>query len=334
MHEPSVALIGPGNVGKALQAQIAEADWNLKYVVRQSGVFNAQGELIKSDAKLDGLPPVDLTFISTPSKPIERNFIDYYTHYGIPVVSSAKWTLSCEFGDVRERKHLIGHYAMVGGGTTMVPWISDRTRGRRDVTMHGVLNGTMCFILDQIDREKRSLGQAVKRAQDLKYVEPGATLPLEVIRQEVKDTGFKAGVISNLSFDLPEPMCAEKIGPFRPFGQDQLDHVVAEAHERRYIVSFLPESAHDEPDIIGGFEHTLSNGMRISAGFKNIRRNPLLTNLVLQDANNAVITIEGPNGRDGIYMGPSGPGAGPDETANAMMINARKLMWDLYKRRC
>ncbi len=336
MHEPSVALIGPGQVGTALQQQIAEAGWDLKYTVRRSGIFNEHGELVEPRLERipdTALPYVDLVFNCTPSTSAEYGYINYYTGLSTPVVSSAKWTLSCEFDAVRDRLHLIGPDAMVGGGTGMLDWIRDRMRGRRDVVMHGVLNGTMCFILDQMDREKLSLGQAVERARVLHYAEPGATSPLEVIVGEIKDTSYKSGIVSNLCLELPVSMCAEKIEKFRPFGQDQLDHVVSEAHDRRYIVSFLPEGARDEPDIIGGFEYQLSNGMRISAGFKNVRRNPLLTNLVLQNANNAVLTLEGPNGRNGVYMGPSGPGAGRNETAGAMMANARKLRKNLHNRR-
>lgn len=329
----SVAVVGPGNVGKALISQIAEANWKLSYTMSRQGIHDHDGTLLTTTHDMDHpkVPKVDLAFITTPSTEVEHNYVNYYTNVNIPVVSSAKWVLSCRFGSMRRKLHLIGPYAMAGGGTTTLPWVVDRMRGRKNVTMHGVLNGTMCFIFDQMDREKRTLDQAVERARKLGYAEPGASSPLGIIQGEIKDTGYKAGVISNLCLDLPVYMCAEEIDTFRPFGEEELARVVAEAHERRYIVSFLPEGARDEPDIIGGFEHRLSNGLRISAGFKNVRRNPVYSNLILTDANNAVLTHEG---RNGIYLGPSGPGAGLHETAGAMMINARRMIKDLYNRHC
>lgn len=336
MSPLSVAVAGPGKVGTALIQQIEEAGWKLEYTIPRVGIYNAYKELILPSHELDHpkLPRVDLVFVTTPSSPVEHYYLAHYTRTDTPVVSSAKYTLSCRFDSVRRKIRYIGYYAMVGGGTCMIDWIRDRMRGRRDVTMHAVLNGTLCFIFDQMDREKLSLGQAVERAQRLGYAEPGATFPLGVIMGEIRDTALKGGVVSNLCLDLPSSMCAEKIDEFRPFAEDELAQVVEEAHERRYIVSFLPEGTRTETDIIGGYTHQLSNGMRISAGFKNVRRNPLLTNLVLQNANNAVLTCEGPDGRNGVYMGPSGPGAGPHETAGAMVIHARKMMKNLFNRHC
>lgn len=231
MDKLSVALVGPGKVGSALKQQIAEAGWELPYVVRQAGVFTPAGEILSKRPEFDEMPPVDLTFITTPSKPIEHSYIDHYTYRNIPVVSSAKFTLSSMFDSVRERKHLIGPYAMVGGGTAMLPWIKDRLRGRRNVVMHGVLNGTFCFEWDQMDRERLSYGQAVKRAQKLGYAEPDAESLLDSAVVETRDTAYKSGIISNLCLDLPAPMCADKIEGFRPFGQKELNQVVDEAHE-------------------------------------------------------------------------------------------------------
>jgi homoserine dehydrogenase len=335
-------VVGLGNIGKVLKTKInALPDWKVIATVSKRSVFDGTtGNLIREftpdafhvylrDVAGDGKPVV--VFLAIPSQnggEAAGAYIEQAVACNVPIVTCEKGALSHQFALFADKLDKIGYSATVGGGTRILPSLMERMNGRRDVVLHGVVNGTLNFIFNEMDHAGSSFGTAVEKAQALGYAEPGASEGVDILNGEMSDTVMKTSILFNICMNTGTYMNPDSIAVLK-INQSILSHLIREASVRRYIVSLFPPEFDGElppeKDIIGGFRYDIS-GWRIRAGFQRTDSDPLFRGRLPMGANNAVITCEGKGGEDGIYVLGNGPGAGPKPTTASMLGDARKLL--------
>ncbi|HEY4498551.1 MAG TPA: hypothetical protein VJH94_00635 [Candidatus Paceibacterota bacterium] len=315
-----VALIGFGMINKAVKAKIDQmSGWVVETVIRKSSLGEQHSFHMS-----------DIAFLAIPTEnggDTARQYIAQSLAMGIPIVTCEKGALSHHFDKFLRNFDKLGYSATVGGGTRLLPSLRERLNGRKDVIVHGVVNGTLNFIFSAMDNDSDSLGAAVKKAMKLGYAEPGAESALDVLNGEMMDTVMKTAIIYNTCMRLGKSMNAGDV-KIVALDSKNLARLVREVSVRRYVVSFLPQSKdgeEDSADIIGGFSYSI-DGWKIRAGFVRTDSDPLFRSRLPAGANNCIITCEGVGGEDGIYVLANGPGAGPEPTASSMMSDARKLL--------
>ena len=331
MHDTNVVLIGRGLIGQALYERVEEQyGWNVIRVIERGAYSGVSGsgrfnEKMSVASKL--IPKeTDLVFLAIPTfddGTTALRYIEYCVEHSIPVVTCEKGSLSYNFSKLEPYLDRIGYSATVGGGTRLLPYLNERLKGRRDVVIHAVINGTLNYIFDEISRAGRSFGEAVEEAKRLGYAEPGASSPLELVRGEIKDTTMKATVLFNICLKQSIALHPGKM-TVRSFESKDLSKLISEGLNRRYIVTFTPESSGKNDDVIGGYSAKV-DGWRVNAGFQRIDSNPLFRDWLPKGVNNSILTYEGPYGEDGIYT-LTGPGAGPKPTTSSMMRDALRLL--------
>jgi len=213
----------------------------------------------------------------------------------------------------------------------MLPHMLDRLNPR--VTqIHVVPNGTVNYIVHGIDGGETP-GQMIDQAVTLGYAEPGTTDHLDVLNGEVVgDIPNKAAILYNAgirrALGLERIITPDDIDA-SPLTLDSFDQLIAEAGDRRFILSFLRgvHAEKEEQDVIAGFRTgEFDEGWVITGGFRKIGSNPLFKrHLRVPGAWNAILTAEGPDESDGVFP-LAGPGAGPGPTAAAMVQDARHLI--------
>jgi len=328
--KPQIAIIGYGNIGKELGRRITEAEWDLKYLIEYDGVFKEN-----IDNKIDELQnypkykdDIDLAFLAIPALgdgKIAHDFIQTFTTNGTPIVTCEKGALSKYYTSLEQHLNKIGYSATVGGGSRMLPYAQERMNPQV-MEIHAIVNGTLNFIFNGVGNG-REVSEVVQEAQKLGYSEPGADNVLDVINGEATgDVPKKTAILCNilgLTKKETQPVIQTITDVHNPLTEKELKKLMAEARDRRYIISLTKQQL--EEDIINGFATTLASGWHVNGGFKKISENPHYSRLVLPGVNNALMMIEGKDGKYGTSL-ISGPGAGAGPTANSMMIDAYKLL--------
>ena len=315
-----VGIIGAGQIGSELHSRVKARGWEVKVVLNEYGIFKDLNEKIDelSNHK-EHLKDLDIVFLAIPTFDDGKTAFGYMSlllERGIPIVTCEKGALSNYFSELKGSLNRIGYSATVGGGTRMLRYIESMA-GNKEKEFHAILNGTLNYIFDEISRG-RSLGEVVGEAKRLGYTEPGANDPLEIINKEsAQDLPMKAAIFFNLCRLGSDCVRAKDINPHR-IKESELDRLVKEAMNRRYIVSFMRKKPKE--DMVGGFSYQIGD-WNISAGFKNINENPLFSKLVSSGVNNSILICEGEYGIDGTYT-LNGPGAGPKPTTASMMKDA------------
>ena len=321
----SAGFIGRGNIGSELYKRLnqkVESTW----IMDSKNIYIHEKEIEKSCQFEEYLKKSQIIFIAIPTLDKGQTALKYIEkslENNIPVVTCEKGALSNYFYNLEDfiKEEKIGYSATVGGGSRLLNYLEERA-GPQIEEIHAVVNGTLNYIFDQVSRG-RSLGEVVKETQKLGYAEPGATHPIEVINKEATvDVPMKASILFNICNLTEKRMKAIDIKTHQ-IKDSELIRLSKEAINRRYIVS-ISRKQNNEEDTIWGFKHEI-NGWHISAGFKHIEDNPLFKELIPNGVNNAVLISEGKFGSYGSYK-ISGPGAGPEPTANSMIIDARKIL--------
>lgn len=324
---PRIGIIGAGNIGSEIYKRVKLLSWDVNCIVDIDGIYKELpkkekiGELTELKKYIKGL---DILFLAIPTFDDGKtafNYIQTSLDEGVPIVTCEKGALSNYFSELEldVNKHKIGYSATVGGGSRLLRYLQERV-GPNVEEIHAVVNGTLNYIFDQISKG-RSLGEVVNETQTLGYAEPGTTNPLEVINKEATgDVPMKTSILFNVCNLVEKRIKASEI-IVHPIKSSELKKLVEEAINRRYIVSITRYDNKEE--VIGGFKSKL-NEWYISAGFKNINKNPLFRELIPSGVNNAILISEGQYGN---YI-LSGPGAGAGPTANSMIIDAKKILKD------
>lgn len=331
-------VIGYGTIGKPLVLRLKAKGYSIKGVVRKGGLLSEDANTHSGKFSPGMIEPFvgskhggGAIFLATPSEPggeVARDYIVAGLAAGAKVITCEKGAIGEHFDIFREdiENNRIGYSATVGGGTRLLPVLRDRLRGRKDVTAHVVLNGTLSFLFHSMHHDGDSLGAAVRKAIKLGFAEPGAESDLDVVNGEMRDTVLKTSILYNLCMRSSKTLKPSDIS-LHTLGEQELMRLIHEVAVRRYIVSFLPPGTKNgvSEDVIGGFCVGI-DGWRIRGGFHRTDSDPLFNGRLPTGANNCVITSEGVNGEDGIYMLCNGPGAGPEPTTSAMIADAERLL--------
>ncbi len=349
----SVGIIGKGNIGKEVYRRVVSKGWDVKWVADSNGFFCGEHRATLDDysAFLKGLDVVFLAIPTMDSGETAYNYIRSCLNANVPIVTCEKGALSNYFSELEEAvksrkshshhfllEQMLGYSAAVGGGTRMLPYLSERNSSRIE-EIHAVINGTLNYIFDELSLGK-NLEETVQETQRLGYAEPGAKSALEVLNKEAAgDIPMKAAILFNHSNLAAERIRAEDIS-VKSIEPRQLSDLMNEAKHRRYIVSIIKQKTdvnnadgnreyskredRVEREIIGGFEYQAGD-WHLSAGFREISENPLFCLFIPHGVNNALLIAEGEEGKDGVYV-LTGPGAGSSPTAAAMLRDAEKIL--------
>lgn len=318
-----IGIIGKGKIGSEIYRKTHSLNWDTKFILDVGGIYkNLEEKIDNFENYKDYCKDLDVVFLAIPTLDDGKtafDYIDFLLKENIPVITCEKGALSNYFSELEKKLDKIGYSATVGGGTRLLRYLEERINPEIE-QMHAVVNGTLNYIFDEISRG-RSLGEVVEETKKLGYTEPGAESPLDVINKEsTEDVPMKSSILFNICKLTQRYMKAKEVIPHK-LGELELKRLIKESNNRRYIVSISREN--DEEDTIGGFKHKIGDWI-ISAGFKNIRENPLFLRLVPNGVNNSVLVYDGKYGIDGTYM-LSGQGAGVCPTTSSMIKDAIKL---------
>ncbi len=317
-----VGIVGAGLIGSALIERADERGWEVGFVARRSGVYRGNERLCDLKNYANYLDGVDAAFLAIPTLDDGRTAFDYmesFLQHGIPVVTSEKGAMSNYFAELEPFLGRIGYSATVGGGTRLLRYLGEM-KGNNVREIHGVVNGTLNYIFDQISRG-RSLGEVVEETRKLGYAEPGARDPVDIVNGEFHDVTMKTCILFNSCGLVDERMRARDIG-YTKISDDDLKRLVREASDRRFIVSIT--KGEENNGMVGGFNYSI-DGWNVSAGFRSVQENPLFQQLIPSGVNNALMIVEGEYGSDGTYV-VKGQGAGAKPTTSSMMKDAERLM--------
>jgi len=91
------------------------------------------------------------------------------------------------------------HFSFTSSAGGAIPWLSSLKRAKRSddiVSVHGIVNGTSNYILDNMANGKLSFADALKAAQDLGYAEADPSADIKGY-----DTMRKCVISANIAFD-------------------------------------------------------------------------------------------------------------------------------------
>ena len=324
-----VAIVGMGRIGLELYRRAKSRELDIVFMLDVDGMYKDPlkkekiGNFEDYKKQTDSL---DLAFLTIPTSDNGETAYNYMNHFlslSTPIVTSEKGALSNHFSelDFAIKNGMIGYSATVGGGTRLLNYLEGRVTTQVE-EIHAVVNGTLNYIFTGLS-EGRSLGEVVEETKKLGYAEPGADNPIDVINKEATgDVPMKTSILFNICNLTKERMRARDVKTHK-IDDSELGRLIEESVRRRYIVSITKYNNHEE-DVIWGFKHNVGEWY-ISAGFKDLKKNPLFKKLVPNGVDNAVLISEGRHGIDGNYV-LSGPGAGPGPTTASMMRDAVKIL--------
>lgn len=116
---------------------------------------------------------------------------------GKPVITANKAVLAERWEEFKPfiTKGLVYFEASVMAGTPAIEPLTGSLRGSQPLEMHGILNGTCNYIIDQLEQGK-PYEKALKEAQELGYAEADPSLDVGGF-----DTAHKLTLLARLSFD-------------------------------------------------------------------------------------------------------------------------------------
>jgi len=317
---PKIGIIGHGRIGSELSKRVKEKKFEV-IIADLSGIYTLERKKLDTLSNwLKYFRKVDIACLCIPTLDDGRTAFHYMKallRENVPVVTAEKGALANYFPELKLWLDKIGYSATVGGGTRMLGWLKDRISTHIE-EIHLVINGTLNYIFHQLS-EGRSLHQVIEMAKELGYAEPKAKTPLEVINAEANgDIPRKTAILINVC-NLGE--IREKEISVVPFSEKDLEILMREAKNRRYIVSISQKELKEE--VIGGFKFKI-NKWYITAGFKRLNSHPLFSYLRLPKVDNGVVI----SGLEGRYF-LCGPGAGAIPTVCAGVIkDIEKLIKD------
>lgn len=329
MKKISVGIIGKGIIGSEVYRKANSKEWNVNWVAGSKGIFSDLSEdrkLAECEDYASCLGGLDAVFLAIPTLDTGETALRYINTIldaGVPVITCEKGALSNYYSELEEaiESYKMGYSATVGGGSRLLRYLQERI-GPQVQEIHAVVNGTLNYIFEGLSRG-RSLGEVVEETKKLGYAEPGAKHPLDVINKEaIGDVPMKASILFNVCNLTDERMRARDVS-VKVIELSQLNRLIKEAANRRYIVS-ITRDENNEEDVILGFKHLVGDWY-VSAGFKRTENNPLFSKLIPSGVDNAILTSEGEFGKDGSYV-LMGPGAGPGPTALSMIMDAEKIL--------
>lgn len=335
-------IVGYGRIGRELKIQAESVGYQVvayttsKRITMYTGHsedFEVPGDPTSIRAKLVPFckkEDVQLAFFAIPSGgdgSDELNLMRPFLTNRIPVVTAGKAAMANQFNALENDIHLIGCDASVGGGTGFLPTLDQCiiANDRSPITIKGVLNGTMNYILSGI-WEGRPMHAVLREAIDLGYAEPFAEGQkpdaLTVFRDEIGDVTKKVAITVNrglrqsIGFSiLPNDIRATDLT------EKALMRYAQENARMKYVVQistedFTPIVDEKAPGSISLHQAAL----HIVGGFCHVPAGSPLDGWLPHGVGNAFKISQG-----GGEILLSGEGAGPRATARRMVLNANRL---------
>jgi len=310
-----IIVIGNGAIAKHLSVRLKSSGHCVYFYVRT--------ELFEEVLNQEKPQAVFLTISTLDKGEAARDYILKCIAFNIPVITCEKGSLAYHANVLKPHLNQIGFSATVGGGTRMLKYVQCRHLEDKVVEIHAVVNGTLNFILDEMRRGGRSLGEACKEAGKLGYAEPGASDPLSLINGELKDVRMKVCVLFNTVLAKQKLVTPDEFGLLE-LSTDDLERLNEEGGDYRLVVSFSNHKLTKEYSRFGKqFGLHFIDGWHITGEFRQITQASQLSWLP-GGVGNAIHIIEGELGSGGKYT-LSGPGAGHEPTTSAMLADFSEL---------
>lgn len=315
-----IGIIGAGNVGSELYRRAAAMGWDVKFVLKSSGVYRNLADGMDSAENYDAyIHGIDVAFLAIPTIDDGKtafNYLSCLLENGVPAVTCEKGSMSNYFSELQKWKGRIGYTATVGGGTQMLKFLGQMACAQTN-GVYAAVNGTLNYIFDRLSKGG-ALEAVANEARMLGYAEPGASAPLDIINTEAtRDVPMKAAILYNvLTRDL-KCMRAKDIAAVK-IAEPELKQLVEVCNNKRYVVSITRDEIQE--DAMFCFKHK-AGGWFISACFMDLSKNPVISRMATCGADNALLLDQG---MDGLYL-MFGPGAGAGPTAASMISDAIEL---------
>ncbi|WP_243029831.1 homoserine dehydrogenase [Thermus altitudinis] len=245
MEEVKIALLGGGTVGSAFYALVQErlADFQaLGYAPKFLGV------LVRDRAKprpipeelLRAEPPdllqADVVVEAMGGVKTPLALVLPALEAGIPLITANKALLAEAWEALRPyaEEGLIYHEASVMAGTPALSFL-ETLRGSRLLELHGILNGTTLYILQEMEKG-RTYGEALLEAQRLGYAEADPTLDVEGI-----DAAHKLTLLARLLVDPGFPFSEVQTQGITRLTPEALQRAQGQGERVRLVASLYGE---------------------------------------------------------------------------------------------
>ncbi len=315
-----VGLIGAGIVGHEVYQRAERKGWHIAFVERSDGVYRTLDKHSERISDAVRSEPIDLAFLQIPTfddGSTAYRYIRTFVDRGIPIVTAEKGASAHYARELAPFSHLLGNTASVGGGTRMLRHVEGYPRESLH-ELHAIVNGTTNYSMDGLAK-KKSIAEVIQNASALGYTEPGAHDPLNVFNQEVaSDIPMKTSILWNTA-RLTEEIITPHMLRGQKLSSEELEQLISEAAEHRYIVSFTPFPLEEET--LGGFTY-VSGSWHIQGGFRKLRNSLERTHLCVPGVSNTLVILN----RDRQFYSVTGPGAGAVPTVETMMSDAKEIL--------
>jgi homoserine dehydrogenase len=161
---------------------------------------------------------------------------------GIPVVTANKALLAEAWAELRPfaEEGLLYHEASVMAGTPALSLL-ETLRGSELLELHGILNGTTLYILQEMERG-RTYGEALREAQRLGFAEADPTLDVEGI-----DAAHKLTLLARLFIDPAFPFQGVEARGITALTPEDLERARERGERVRLLASLYGEGGGGGP---------------------------------------------------------------------------------------
>lgn len=213
MKTVKVGIVGFGTVGRATaellaaNAQAIEARSGVRLAVtavcRRSPIsaesLPAGARAVSDWREVVGAPDVDIVVETMGGNGVARDIVGHALRAGKPVVTANKSLIAThadEIFSVAAQQGLpLGIEATAAGGIPIVRALRDSASGDRVLSLYGILNGTVNYILSRMESEGLDFAAALAEAQRAGYAEADPTLDIDGF-----DAREKLCILSRLAF--------------------------------------------------------------------------------------------------------------------------------------
>lgn len=319
-----IGIIGLGKIGREVGRQAYDEGWEVVATANSKRVYVAGRELpytLQLLAESFSGAGIKVVFLCIPSNQPEtaKEYLVGLTSRGVPVVTAEKAGIARYWPEtVGEYPFCINYDVAVGGGSGILAFMREHARAGRGRfrEMHAIVNGTINFVLWCMDELGSDLSSALETAAREGLTEPnGARDALGVLNGEMDDVAQKMTIILNdCGIRGEKPV---RIGEVVPKPITATDMENRSRHDRLvFSIVRAPRAIHSQFFVkeFGDFV--------VSLGFHGVQ-NPLYHRLAVPSKENAAVVYYE---NEPLPYFAGGPGAGPRETARAMIRGAERLV--------
>ena len=334
----NVMVVGRGTMGKPLHARLVQEGFSVTSVGRRDVLVGDTHHDISAitDGYIAGrlsrfIQGVQVAFLAIPSDGdgnTELAYMEYFRAKGIYVITFAKSALAYHYDKLRPHLDMVGRSATVGGGTQILPWLTNLCLPGKDFTMFAYLNASTNYFMDSVSGGA-SREEAFRSAQAAGLAEPGATDYVAFLNGEIgHDMPMKCCIAMNDTILGTQGMTLKPTDfSYKKLEVSDVEQITSPMSNSRYLLTFskgkrsTPALSSGQP---GELQAKIGN-FTISGGFIDVSRNTHVTQWMQGGKTNGVqIRFEGDFESDGMVE-IAGEGAG-FATVGAAMNDLRKFI--------